>query len=70
MTNVHKLKDPWAMSSLVNDWTRCIYGPTDPPTDMFRGGHNNEDGHAVRALLVTYIDLIHITYPITIIRQK
>ena len=34
MTNHHtKLEDPWAMSSLVIDWTRFVYGPTDGPTD-------------------------------------
>ena len=34
MTNHHtKLEDPWAMSFLVIDWTRFVYGPTDLPTD-------------------------------------
>ena len=30
MNNHHtKLEDPWPMSSLVIDWTRFVYGPTD-----------------------------------------
>ena len=34
MTNHHtKLEDPWAISSLVIDRTRFIYGPTYRPTD-------------------------------------
>ena len=33
MTNHHtKLEDHWAMSSLVIDWIRFVYGPTDRPT--------------------------------------
>ena len=30
MTDHHtKLEDPWAISSLVIDWTRFVYGTTD-----------------------------------------
>ena len=51
MTNHQtKLQDPWAMSSLVIERTRFVYGPTDRPTDMckaiyprfFEGEHNNK----------------------------
>ena len=51
MTNHHtKLEDPWAMSSLVIDRTRFVYGPTKRPTDwhvqsnispLLRRGHND-----------------------------
>ena len=51
MTNHHtKLEDPWAMSYLVIDQTRFVYGPTDQPTEMcktiyphfFEGRHKND----------------------------
>ena len=32
--NQTKLEDPWAVSSLVIDQTRFVYGPTDRPTDQ------------------------------------
>ena len=33
MTNHNtKLEDPWPISSLVTDWARYAYGPTDWPT--------------------------------------
>ena len=50
MTNHNtKIEYSWAMSSLVIDRTRFVYGPTDQPTDqickaiyplLFEGGHN------------------------------
>ena len=53
MANHHtKSEDTWAISSLVIDRTRFVYGPTDRPTDgptfakqytpplFFKGGHN------------------------------
>ena len=48
-----KLEDPWAMSSLVIDQAKFVYGPTDRPTDrhvqsnippLLRRGHNNDRG--------------------------
>ena len=33
MPNHHTKLDPWAISSLVIDWTRFVYGQTDRPTD-------------------------------------
>ena len=44
MTNHHtKLEDPWAISSLVIDQTRFVYGPTNMCKAMyplfFEGGH-------------------------------
>ena len=50
MTNQHsKLENPWAMSSLVIDLTRFVYGLTDGPTFakqiyplFFKGGIINE----------------------------
>ena len=44
MTNHHtKLDDPWAISSLVIDWMRFVYGPTimcKAIYPLFKGGHN------------------------------
>ena len=42
MTNHHTVsEDPWAMSSLVIDPTRFIYGQTDLPTNMYKAIYHN-----------------------------
>ena len=49
MTNHHTMsEDPWAMRSLVIDWTRFVYRLTDMGKAIyplfFKGGHNNKTG--------------------------
>ena len=60
MTNHHtKIENPWALSSLVIDQTRFVYGPTDWPKGgrtcakqytptSSEGGHNKVGTHSIQ----------------------
>ena len=74
MTNHHtKLEEPWAMSSLVSDRTRFVYGWTDRPTylqrptdrhvknnipPLLRRGHNKGDTTVSQQTCNTYSHIL------------